>query len=142
MATQAIAGYKGTLRISTDGGTTFLNVAEIKDVEINYNSDSIDATSHDSAGSKEFIYGLSEWGLTAGALYVDGDAQQVTLFDAIANKTILDVELRPAGATSGKKQYKGKVLITNWKEASPNADAAMLNVEMKGTAALTRSNQP
>jgi predicted secreted protein len=142
MASQSIPGYKGTLRISTDGGTTFNPIAEIKDVEITIVADMADVTSHDSAGWKEKLPTLNEWTATVGALYIEGDAQQTSVRSAILNKTSLVAEFRPQGAISAKKQYKGTCFVANFKPSSPNTDAALVNVELAGTGALVESAQP
>jgi predicted secreted protein len=141
MATAAVQGYKGTIRISTDG-VTYNSFAEVRDIEVTGQVDMIDATSHDSSGAKEFIPGLSEWSGTIGALYIETNATQNTVRDALLGKTKLYLEFRPHGAVTGKYQYKGECYIKNWKPTSPNSDAAMVNIEMQGTGTLTPTLQP
>lgn len=137
----AIAGYKGTVEISTDGGTTYNKVAEVKDIDLQVQQDMIDVTSHDSNGNKEYTPGGSDWSGTISELYIETDAQQAALRNAILNKTSLNLRFRPRGAGAGIGQYTGLFFIKDFKVASHHQDAAMTDLTIQGTGPLTFSNQ-
>lgn len=140
MATQAIAGYNALLYVSTDGGTTYNPIGELKDVTLTVKQDAIDATSHDSAGWKEFIPGVSEWTAKAEALYIDANATQDAVFNALINKTILKFRLTPKTG-SGLEKFEGSGIITDWELAGPNTAAAAVSISIQGTGALTKGVQ-
>ena len=140
MATQAIAGYNALLYISDDGGTTYSKIGELRDVTINVNLDAIEATSHDSGGWREFLPGLSQWGASAEALYVDADAGQDKVFSALDGKSTVKFRFTPKTGT-GLEKFEGDGIITSWELSGPNDDAAAVSIEIQGTGALSKSTQ-
>jgi predicted secreted protein len=141
MSTQAIQGRKGRVFLSTDGGATYNQIGEVKNWEVGVQVDEIDATSHDSAGWKEKLLGLKEWHGTAEAFYVSSNAAQNSLFAAIAADQVLKFKFM-ANQASGADQWIGDGIVKSWKKASPNSDAAMVNLEISGSGQLVKSAQP
>lgn len=140
MATQAIAGYNALMYISTDGGTTYNKVGELKDVTLTVERETIDATSHDSGGWKENIAGLGSWSASAEALYVDADAGQDAVYNALVNGTLAKFRFLPKTGT-GLEKFEGDGRIVSWELAGPNDDAAAVSIEIEGSGALTKGVQ-
>lgn len=140
MATAAIPGFNATIEISTDGGTVYNPVGEMRDVTLQLEMAEIDATSKDSAGWGEIIAGIQRWSVTAEGLFVDGNTGQDALYDALTGRTLVKLRLRPRVA-SGLDQYVGDAYITGWENAEPLEDAVAVNITARGSGALTKSNQ-
>jgi predicted secreted protein len=139
--TQAIAGYNGALQISPDGGTTWHVFGELTDAETNFQQDMLDATSHTSAGHKEFVPGNDEWTATAKGLSVVADVGQLDLANALSGKTKLKLRIDPYGTAVGKPRREGFAFISNWKEAQPNTNLVAVDITFRGTGVLTFSTQ-
>lgn len=140
MPTQAIAGFVGKLYVSDDN-ITFVEVGELKDYEISIQTNTIDATSHASAGFEEYIMGLASWSGTIGAIYISSDSAQDKLDTAVANKSKLYFRFDPEGTGAGKDRWSGTGILPDWKLSSPDKDLAVRNVTVKGSGALVKSAQ-
>jgi len=140
MATGAIAGFSGALYASTSTGGSVVKVAEIREWSVNGEQDSIDATSKDSSGDREFIGGLRQWTASAEHLYAGDSTTQKMLFELITGGTKHDLEFYPQGTSTGYPIYTGQALVTSWDLSSPNDDAAAVSVEWQGDGALTKSS--
>nr|BDD45776.1 hypothetical protein 5 [bacterium]BDD47215.1 hypothetical protein 8 [bacterium] len=141
MATQAIAGFQGKVLIqtgtdSTTGDPIFSALGEIKDATLTVSTGEIDATSFDSNGWSQFIPGLKDWTVEVEALYVDSDAGQSALWDALVNGDQLKVQLAPKGDASGDVLYEGSAFMTSWEVNNPIDDAVVLTMSLRGTGEL------
>ena len=137
----AIAGFKGQLLLSTDGGSTYNKVAELKDVTLNVERDTIDVTSHSQTGWKENILGPAQWTASGEALFVNDDAQLQALYDALVNQTTLKFQF-VAEEVSGQKRWNGDGIVTSYELTFPNDDAAGASLEVLGSGPLTQDTQP
>lgn len=135
-----IAGFRGVMEYSDDGGTTYTAIGELRDWTLRASSNPIDATTKDSGGWEETLHGIRNWTVSADGLFVDADAGQSALFDALVDQNEVTVRLRPAEG-SGLPEYEGLVIVTDWELGSPLSDATVTSVEMKGNGALTESAQ-
>lgn len=133
--TQAIPGFAGKVYASTDGGTTQTVVGEVREATLSISVNEIDATSYDSQGWEEYIPGMKSWELEVDQLYVQADAGQVALYNALVNGVVLDVYLYPKDE-NGETGYSGKAFITSWELGEPVDDAVTLSVSMRGSGAL------
>jgi predicted secreted protein len=139
--TQAIAGYIGKVYVSDDGGSTYVEVGETRDVKFNNQQGMFDATSHGSGGNKEVIPGIRDWSATIGALYVSSDVAQDKLASAVAAGTKLKFRFDPEGTATGKERFAGDGYLTNFELSYPNADLITENVQITGSGALVKSTQ-
>lgn len=138
--TQAIAGYNALLFLSQDGGTTYLQIGELRDVTLHKATDAIDATSHQSGGWREFNPGLSEWDASAESLYVDADAGQDAVYNALVNKTVLKFRMTPKTGT-GLEKFEGDGFLMDWELTGPLDDAAAVSIEIRGTGVPVKGTQ-
>ena len=135
MATAAIAGFKGKVLASSSGGI----VAELRDWNLTGEQATIDATSKDSSGAREFIGGLTQWSGSAEHLYSGDNATQKELFNILFNRTSVSMEFYPQGTSSQFPIYSGSAFFDNWDLSSPNEDASVVSWNFQGSGALTAS---
>lgn len=135
MATSAIAGYKASITskvsTSTAAATT---LGELRDYTLSVEMSEIDATSHGSSGWREIIAGIKSWNFDAEALYVDDNATQDQLRDALSGDTKLTVTFIPI---TGDKKWQGSAYVTSWDLSGPTEDAAATSISGMGTGALS-----
>lgn len=141
MATNAIAGYKGKVYESSDGGGNYFEIGELRNVTLKMHTDMIDATSHASAGDKEVIPGIKSWDADFEYLYASADTAQDALDTAVANRTKLKFRFDPEDTSSGKERWSGDGYLEDVEIQNPTTDAAMRTGKIQGTGALTKSTQ-
>jgi predicted secreted protein len=134
VATASIPGFKAKVLI---GGTA---VAELTDVTVEIGEKAYNATSHDSNGWEENIYGNASWKLTGKSLYNEADAQRVAIRNALINKTNVTVEFDPLVSATHEK-FTGTALVTKYSHAAPNENLQAMDWELTGTGALVAGTQ-
>jgi predicted secreted protein len=126
------AGRKGKPYISIDGGVAFLVISSSKDMNLKKAMSPIDVTSFDSInGWKEQIEGLKDWSISNEAIYLEADAGQEDLLNAIDVGTELVFQYRPLNQ-SGAQYFEGTVLVTEWNIKNGVADAVMVSASFVG----------
>lgn len=139
MATNALAGYKAKLMFSTSTGGSVTALAELRDYTLSLEHSEIDATSHDSSGTREVIAGTDQWSGSAEVLHVMSNATHKNAFDLLTGKTKFDMEFYPTGSSSDGL-FSGSAFFTTFEMGAPNDDARAVNVSFVGSGALTRSS--
>lgn len=141
MATAAVAGYKGAFFFSTSTSGTETRAVEVTDFTLTGEHAEIDATSHDSSGTREVIAGIDSWSGSAEALHVMSSGAAGTMnaaLDVLLAKTLVDFEFIPTGSSSDG-YYAGSGYFTNWELSAPGEDALATSLSFVGTGALTRA---
>lgn len=136
MPTQAIAGFQGKVLISTDGGTNYIVLGEMREATLSIEAEELDATSFDSGGWSEFVSGLKSWEVESEGLYVQADAGQDALYNALVNGTKVKVRLLPKDG-AGNKGFQGDAIVTSWELNPPVDDVVTVSATFRGTGALT-----
>lgn len=142
MATSALAGYKGLLTASTASGGSKTTLVEVADYTMTVEHSEIDATSHDSSGTREVIPGIDSWNGSAEVMHVmsSGEAgSHNAMLDVLLGKTLVDFEFVPTGSSSDGT-YSGSGYVTNFELGAPNEDALNTSISFQGTGALTRNS--
>ena len=139
MATASLAGYKAFLSISTASGQSKTRVAELRDYTLTVEHAEIDATSHDSSGTREVIAGIDSWSGSAELLTVLANTEQKELYDVTVAKTLVDFEFVPTGSSSDGS-FSGSGFMRTHEQGAPNEDALNTNVSIVGSGALTRNS--
>ncbi len=121
------AGFGCVLKI----GTNTLGIAE--NVELSATGTALDTTTRSSAGWKEFVQGLKEWGATVDQLWVPTDAGLQAIRSAFLNGTVLAVQFLDANGVG----FSGNCIVTSMKRGEQLGQAVKLPVILKGTGALT-----
>jgi TP901-1 family phage major tail protein len=137
MATAAIAGYSGFLHVGSTGAA--IKIAELREWTISAEMSEIDATSHDSSGTREVLAGVRSWSGSAEYLFAGNSSGQTSLHDLWAAGTKIDAEFYPAGTSSSFPYYTGEGYITGWEVSGPNEDAVAGNISLVGTGTLTQT---
>ncbi len=137
--TQAVPGYKAIVSASTSTGGAKTRIAELQDVSWEDTHGTFDATSHDSSGERERIGGITDFEAAISGLWKDDDATQVALFDAINNRTRVDVELQPAGS-SGANLWQRSGFVSKWSIGGPAEGAAVFSAGVVGSGASVASS--
>ena len=139
MATAALAGYKGVMLASSSDGGSPTKILELQDYTISVEHAEIDATSHDSSGSREVIGGIDSWTVTADILQVTTDVSHQNAFDRTVGKEKVDFEFYPTGSSSDGF-YSGSGFFSGFEMGAPNEDALNASLSAVGTGTLTRSS--
>lgn len=139
MATASLAGYKAFLQLSTASGGSKTRIAELRDYTLTVEHAEIDATSHDSSGTREVIAGTDNWTGSAELLTVIANAEQKEAFDITVGKTLVDFEFVPTGSSSDGS-FSGSGFMRTFEMGAPNEDALNTSVSMVGSGALTRNS--
>lgn len=142
MATSALAGYKGLLTTSTASGGSKARLAEVMDYTLTVEHAEIDATSHDSSGTREVIAGIDSWSGSAELLHIQAGSSVGTvnaLLDVLLGKTLIDFEFAPTGSTADGT-YSGSGFVTNFEVNAPGEDALNTSISFVGTGAIVRNS--
>lgn len=139
MATSSLAGYKALLTLSTASGQAKTRLAELRDYTMTLEHAEVDATSHDSSGTREVVAGTDSWTGSAELLHVQANETHQELFDVLSGKTKVDFQFAPTGSSSDGS-YSGSGFITSFELGAPNEDALNSNVNFVGTGTLTRNS--
>lgn len=104
------------------------------------NTETADATTNDSGGSKEHEIIFDDGDLTFKVYTDEADAGQDALVTAFTGKTKVFVIYRPAGTGTGKDSlaFQGSVTL---KRGSPMGGLATTDVTIKKSGALTITQQ-
>lgn len=129
-----MAGKDLILSIWDITGETLLAVAGQQSLTINRDGDTIEVTSKDSEGWKEFIMGFKEWSMDQDGIYVLNDASHKLMgrmFDE-GDPVLIKV-------TNKKEEYDmfaGMALITSYPLEAPYDDSVTFTTALQGTGKL------
>ncbi len=137
--TLALPGWTAQLYVADDL-TTFVKIGELRELTLDVERDMLDTTSHDSAGLREFIYGLEQWSITGSTLHITANAGQVDVRAAILARTQMNIELRETDVT-GDPQWSGLALVSAQSLSFPVDDAMTGDITLQGTGLLTEELQ-
>jgi predicted secreted protein len=141
MPSAAVAGFIAVIQESSDGGSNYFTIGELRDFTLEIESDEINAFSKDSGSWDEFINGRKRWRGRGSALYLEGNTAQDALYNAMVNQTSVLIRIRPKGTLVGNKQFIGTAVVTGFSTAMPNDDATAVDVTVSGKGALALSTQ-
>lgn len=136
MATQGFVGFISQIYVKI--GDDYVQVAEIRNITFTVTRDTIDASSHSTAGWKDFLLGLAQWSATADSIYVDGDAPQQAVRAALVDRTDLLFRFIPQGndAPDDSDLFYGTGVITNFELQGPNNDVFQQSFNILGKGPL------
>lgn len=112
----------------------FVKVGGQRGATLNRSADTLETTSKDSDGFKEFESAFKEWSIDADGLYVTDDIGFQALEDSFMNGTKLKVQL----ATPSGEQYEGMAVITDLPIEAPYDDMATYSVTLQGSGKLEK----
>lgn len=136
------AAFTGGLTFSTDAvlADTFVALTETFSVTgIGKTNETIDATSFDSANSKEYIGGLSDGSeITVECNLVAGNAQQTAVIAKVDARTNFQIEFLITDGTT-PKTYAFTVAPVSWTINPAVGDKHTLSFALKISGAITVS---
>jgi TP901-1 family phage major tail protein len=135
-----LVGTGSTLDISTDGGSTYVEIANITNIGPTIDQNEIDSTDNDDAGWKSNLAGDKQFTLSVDCFYSEEDPGQDAVMDAIYDGTKPTWRYRTQ-VGSGKKQKIFTGLVTSVNDPSPHGEAVTFSFEVKSTGTVAKSNQ-
>lgn len=144
MAVKTISGSNIVLSIDAAGGSSHAIIAGATSGTFNYNQDTIDSSTKDSSGRKEFINGATSWTLDCEAFYnvLDAAGSATTnsadvLIAALAAGTAIGVEWKDGSGVTGAKTYTGSGYITSISESAAVGEFSTYSISVQGTGQLS-----
>lgn len=130
------SALNGKMYISEDGGSTFVEVGNLTNVNIEENTDMQDS-SDNSSGYRSFLPGLGAWTATADAFFNAADAGQDDVKTALNGKTLVDFKFVDEEGT-GNQQWTGQGYVSGRTLNLVNLDGPIAtNLTITGNGALT-----
>lgn len=137
--TDAVAGFRAMLSISTSTGGSLVPVVELKDYNINVTSNVIDVTNHDSSGHREVITGIDQWEGGGSVNYIIGSSDQAAMYAVLVAKTLIDFEFYPTGSSS-EGYFSGTGYVSGFNLTAPMADAVGAALTFTGNSVFAFSS--
>jgi TP901-1 family phage major tail protein len=110
-------------------------VASQRNVTLNREKETIDVTSKDSAGWKEFLQGSKSWSLDCDGLVEEGDSGYEaikTMWLGAPGAALTEIELiLPDGS-----EYSGSAIVTSLSNEGPMDDAETFKASFQGSGIL------
>jgi TP901-1 family phage major tail protein len=135
-----LQGYLSRLAESSDGGTTYVNVAGIQEISFGGPRGTIDITNKDSGAYKEFMAGRLEYKLSASGFFDAADPGQAALWTAKEAGSTIKLRFRPT-VSAGTVEYILSALVTDIEDTSPNDGALSIKYTFQPTGSPTVQNQ-
>ena len=132
----AITGEKAVVKIKPSVGTSTI-VKEMNSWELNIKVDTVDTSSFDSEGWAENETSLKSWDCSLEGFYNSTDTTgQKAIMTNMLNREKIDIELYFDKA-SETPDFKGKVVITEFKTGAKVKDGVSVSYSCTGSGALT-----
>ena len=132
----AITGEKAVVKIKKGAGTSTI-VKEMNSWELNIKVDTVDTSSFDGEGWAENETSLKSWDCSLEGFYNSTDTTgQKAIMANMLNREKIDIELYFDKA-SETPDFKGKVVITEFKTGAKVKDGVSVSYSCTGSGALT-----
>jgi len=123
-----------SVNTGTDALPVWTKIAGQRGATLSRSAETLETTSKDSQGFKEFEAGFKEWSIETEGLFVDGDAGFAELEDAFMNGTKLKVQI----AYPNGSKYEGLTVVTDLGLDMPYDDMATASATFTGSGLLTK----
>lgn len=138
------AGHGGSVQISDDGGTTYKNMAFVRNWSVEETSDVVESTTMASAQQRSYKSSLKTWTGTADLFipFDDSDGSEAVTEDgtavgAISVGTEYHWKFYVDDSTASFENYTATGIITSISRSVALDGMAEMSVSIQGTAALT-----
>lgn len=136
-------GSLGTIHVSPSGaGGSYIKISNVTSVSATPSVTMVDATSNDSLGAKEKLPGDADTKVSVTSFYDPSDAGQTIILNACMNKTLIYLQYRPRGASSGDEQYVGTAYISKCDIPSKHEATQEMMFDAEFTNPVILSAQP
>ena len=135
MALSALLAKAMALYIGTD------KLALVTDFDLEVNKETIDITTLDAAGWKQFLVDLKEWKISFSAIFTNGTeganetGNEEILYSLVNSDSTLTAVLKTA--VTGDQYVSGSAFLTSFKQSGGVGDKITWSGELQGTGALS-----
>lgn len=137
-------GTGGAVHITTDGGSTFETIAEIRSWSVDESVDTVEDTNMGSSGVRSYKTTHKTWSGSAD-LYIPFDdtdtSEQLTeensVVATIAIGTTYDFKFYADDSTASFESYNGKGIVTGISRSVAHDGMAEMSITIQGNSALT-----
>lgn len=131
---KVVAGKDLIMSLWDATGEQLLAVAGQQSLTINRDGDTIEVTSKDSDGWKEFIMGFKEWSMDQDGIYVQGEHSHKLIGKFYDNGE--PILIKVTNQTDEKDMFAGMGLITSYPIEAPYDDSVTFTINLQGTGKL------
>lgn len=131
---KAIAGKDILLSIWDTTGSVLLAIAGQQGLTINRDKDTIEVTSKDANGWKEFVVGLKEWSIDNDGVYVRDHASHKQLKKLFESDDPFLIKV--TNQKTETDMFGGLALLTSYPIEAPYDDAVTYTISLQGTGEL------
>jgi TP901-1 family phage major tail protein len=131
---KAIAGKDILLSIWDQTGSVLLAIAGQQGLTINRDKDTIEVTSKDANGWKEFVVGLKEWSIDNDGVYVRDHASHKQLKKLFESDDPFLIKV--TNQKTKTDMFGGLALLTSYPIEAPYEDAVTYTISLQGTGEL------
>lgn len=131
---KVVAGKDLIMSLWDATGEQLLAVAGQQSLTINRDGDTIEVTSKDSDGWKEFIMGFKEWSMDQDGIYVQGENSHKLIGKFYDNGE--PILIKVTNQTDEKDMFAGMGLITSYPIEAPYDDSVTFTINLQGTGKL------
>jgi len=131
---KAIAGKDILLSIWDQTGSVLLAIAGQQGLTINRDKDTIEVTSKDANGWKEFVVGLKEWSIDNDGVYVRDHASHKQLKKLFESDDPFLIKV--TNQKTETDMFGGLALLTSYPIEAPYEDAVTYTISLQGTGEL------
>lgn len=126
----AIAGRLSKIKVSDDGGSSFVNLGGIVDATLNINIDELETTTHDSNGAREYIPNHHDATIDGSLRWDEDNVGQQKVLDAVFDKTVLQFQMTMQTST-GRVRFDADGFATNFSPSGPLDDTAQVDFTIR-----------
>jgi len=114
----------------------FIKVGGQRGATLNRTGETLESTTKDSEGWREYVGGFKEWSLDCDGVVVVNDEAYDLLEDAFDNNEPIQVQIQlPSG-----KGYTGQTNITDFPVELPYDDLVTYSLSLQGSGKLVKKN--
>jgi len=135
-------GNSASLQVSSNGGSSYSNVGEMKDTSFDGAQDLHDATSNDDNLWKVDVVGHKKMTINVTCNYDEADAGQIIMRAGYFAGSTLMFKYRPRGSTSTYREQLFSANFTSANLAAPTQGVMEESYTLETTGAVTTQAQP
>lgn len=151
MAVKTISGSNLVLGVDLAGGSSYTAVGGSSSCTLNVNQETIDISSKDSQGNKEFMNGARSWTIDCEAFFTDGDTTSADVpvrdgdsasgwYPSLEAGTKIRCQFSTTTGQTGASKYIGYGYITSISVAGSVGEWSTYSVSIQGTGSLVDSD--
>jgi hypothetical protein len=130
-------GRHATIYLSSNGGSSYSLLGEVRDATYDVARDMHNATSHSDGAWKVGVAGHGQATLSVTCNYDKSDVAQAMILAAIMNATTLSVKVRPRGDTTGYEEDVFTANVTSSSKPMPTEGLLDLTATLTSTGTVT-----